>query len=163
MTQQTVGPNKVVYITYSIVDSRDAVVEQHDLPVAYVPGGNSGLLPKIEQALHGRAAGERVEVVLPPEDGFGAHDPALTFTDDIDNVPPQYRHLGAEVEFENGQGETLLFRVAHIEDGKLTVDGNPPHAGETVTCVVNIVDVRDATAAELANGMPADAAAPQLH
>jgi FKBP-type peptidyl-prolyl cis-trans isomerase SlyD len=163
MGQQMVGRNKVVYIKYSLVAEDGAVVEQHDIPIGYVPRGNSGLLEKIERALDGRVVGERVEVLLPPEDGFGEHDPRLTFTDDIDNVPPQYRHVGAEVEFQNEQGEPMLFRVTHIADGKLTVDGNPPHAGQSVTCVVDIVDVRDATRDEIASGMPADAAAPPLH
>jgi FKBP-type peptidyl-prolyl cis-trans isomerase SlyD len=163
MTQQLVGRNKVVYITYSLVAENGAVVEQYDMPVGYVPGGNSGLLEKIERALDGHAVGERVEVLLPPEDGFGEHDPQLTFTDDIDNVPPQYRHVGAEVEFQNEQGEPMLFRVTHIQDGKLTVDGNTPHAGQSVTCVVNIVDMRDATRDEIAVGIPADAAAPRVH
>jgi len=163
MRQKVVGRNKVVYITYSLVAENGAVVEQYDVPVGYVPGGNSGLLEKIERALDGHAVGERVEVLLPPEDGFGEHDPQLTFTDDIDNVPPQYRHVGAEVEFQNEQGETMFFRVTHIEDGKLTVDGNPPHAGQSITCVVNIVDMRDATRDEIAAGMPADAAAPRVH
>jgi FKBP-type peptidyl-prolyl cis-trans isomerase SlyD len=163
MNHQVVQSGLVVYITYSVVDQAGNVVEQHDLPVGYVQGGNSGLLPSIESALVGKKIGDQVEVVLAPQDAFGEHDPELTFTDDIDNVPPQFRHVGAKVEMANEAGESRTFFVTKIEDGKLTVDGNHPLAGQNATCVVNIMDIREATAEELANGMAADSAPPQLH
>ncbi|MHB1244996.1 MAG: FKBP-type peptidyl-prolyl cis-trans isomerase [Sulfuriferula sp.] len=163
MLKKTIEKNKVVYLTYSIIDQNGAVFEQYDVPIGYVHGANSGLFQKIEVTLGGHEVGERVEVVLPPADGFGQHQPELTYTDSIDNVPPQFRHVGAAVSFENESGESKEFRVTKIEDGKLTVDGNHPLAGQTVRFIVNIVDIRDATADEIANGRPEDASAPRLH
>lgn len=163
MSHQIVQSGLVVYITYSILDPSGNVVEQHDLPVGYVQGGNSGLLPSIESAVAGKRAGDRVEIVLMPEEGFGVRDPELTFTDDIENVPPQFRRVGAQVQMSNEEGGTHTFYVTSIEDGKLTVDGNPPLAGLNATCVVNIVNVREATQDELATGMAADSAPTQLH
>jgi FKBP-type peptidyl-prolyl cis-trans isomerase SlyD len=63
----------------------------------------------------------------------------------------------------NEAGETKTFYVTSIEDGKLTVDGNHPLAGQNATCVVNIMDIREATTDELASGMAADSAPAQLH
>ncbi len=105
-------------------------------------------------ALEGRGVGDTVEVTLRPEQGFGPHDPDLTFTDDIDNVPPEYRHLGAEVEFQGENGETRKFIVSRIEDGKLTVDCNHPFAGKTLVFTVNVIAVRDATPDEIVKGAP---------
>ena len=152
----TVQSNKVVYITYSILNAGHAVVEQHDMPVAYLHGGSGGLLPSIENALDGHAVGDRVELTLPPEEAYGMRDESLVFTDDIENVPPQFRRIGAEVQFENEAGITKAFYVTRIEDGKLTVDGNPSLAGQTVTCVVNVIEIRDASPDEIRNGRPAD-------
>jgi len=163
MNHQVVQSGLVVYITYSILDQAGNVVEQHDLPVGYVQGGNSGLLPSIESAVAGKKIGDQVEVTLAPQDAFGERDPDLAFTDDIDNVPPQFRHVGAQVQMSNEAGESQTFYVTKIEDGKLTVDGNHPLAGQNATCVVNIRDIREATAEELASGMAADSAPPQLH
>lgn len=163
MLKKTVANNKVVYLTYSIIDQNGAVFEQYDMPIGYVHGANSGLFEKIEASLAGHEEGERVEVVLTPADGFGQHQPEFTFTDSIDNVPPQFRHVGASVSFENDAGESKEFRVTKIEDGKLTVDGNHPLAGQTVRFIVNIMDIRDATPEEIANGRPEDASAPRLH
>jgi FKBP-type peptidyl-prolyl cis-trans isomerase SlyD len=161
MTDQAVAKNKVVYITYSIVDERGAVVEQRDMPIGYVHGCNSGIFEQVEEALEGRKAGDKVEVSLPPEQGFGPHDPSLAFTDDIENVPEEFRYVGAEVELQNENGEARMFRVSMIEDGKLTVDANHPFAGKTVTFIVDVTAVRDATMDEIVSGMPADAE--QMH
>jgi FKBP-type peptidyl-prolyl cis-trans isomerase SlyD len=156
MSEMKVAAGRVVYIRYSILDASGNVAEQYDTPIGYVHGGNSGLLQKLESALTGKIVGDRVEVVLPPEEAYGPRDEDLTFTDDIENVPPQFRHLGAEVAMANEAGETKSFYVSRIEDGRLTVDGNHPLAGQQVTCMVDIMDIREATAQEKAKGMAAD-------
>jgi FKBP-type peptidyl-prolyl cis-trans isomerase SlyD len=163
MGHQVVQSGLVVYITYSILDQAGNVVEQHDLPVGYVQGGNSGLLPSIESAIAGKRIGDRVEITLVPEDAFGERIPELAFTDDVDNVPPPFRQVGAQVQMTNEAGDTKTFYVTSIEDGKLTVDANHPLAGQNAICVVNIMEIREATPEELATGMAADSAPTQLH
>jgi len=159
----TVAHNKLIYITYSILDARGMVVEQHDVPVGYVQGANSGILPAIESAVAGRKIGERVEISLTPEEGYGLRDESLVFTDDLDNVPEQFRRVGAEVMFENASGETKVFYVTAIENGKLTLDGNPSLAGQSVTCLVNVIDIREATPEEIRNGRPLDVQTGSIH
>src|SRR3569833_1489457 len=131
----TVTQNKLVYITYSILDSRGMVVEQHDIPVGYVQGANSGILPAIESAVAGRKIGDRVEIALSPEEGYGLRDESLVFVDDIENVPPEFRRIGAEVMFENESGETKVFYVTANKNNKHTQNGNPSLAGQSVTCL----------------------------
>ncbi|HQT32127.1 MAG TPA: peptidylprolyl isomerase [Thiobacillus sp.] len=159
----TVARHKLVYITYSILDQRGMVVEQHDVPVGYVQGANSGILPAIESAVAGRTIGERIEIKLLPAEGYGERDESLMFVDDIENVPPEFRRVGAEVMFENESGETKVFYVTAIENGQLTLDGNPSLAGQTVTCLVNVIDIRDATPEEIQNGRPLDVKTGTVH
>ena len=148
-----VGKNKVVGVSYSILDETGVVIEQSDIPMYYVHGGPNDMFPDVEQALDHCTVGDSVEVVLPPEKAFGFHDPTMTFTDDIDNVPPEFRHVGAEVQMQNDRGETRTFHVSRIEDGKLTVDGNHPFAGKTLTYALTVADIRDATEEEKQNGV----------
>ena len=140
-------------ITYSIIDESGAILEQSDIPVYYVHGGPNDMFPDIEAALDGCTLGDSVEVVLPPEKAFGYHDPAMTFTDDIANVPPEFRRVGAEVEMQNDRGETRSFFVSKIEGDKLTVDGNHPFAGKTLTYAVTVADIRDASEEEKLKGV----------
>ncbi len=148
MSKDKVQPGKYVTITYSIRDDEGNVVEQHDLPVGFVYGSDTELIGGMDKAILGKSAGDSVEVSLSPEQTFGEHDPNLTFTDDIENVPPQFRRVGAEVQMRNEAGETRTFYISKIEDGKVTVDGNHPLAGKTLTVKVNILDVRDAQPGE---------------
>ena len=152
--------NKFVSLTYTITDENNDTLESNDVPITYIHGRDSQVIKKIENALEGCHAGDEISVDISPEEGFGEHQPELTFTDDLDNVPAEFRHIGAEVEFQNDKGETKIFRVTTIEDGKLTVDGNHPFAGKTITYNITIADVRDATAEELAD---AENQGPPLH
>ena len=154
MAQPIVGPDKVVYLTYEIRGTHDDVLERTDIPVGYVHGGRSALFEKIERNLEGCGVGDTVRVTLTPEEGFGESDPALTFTDDIRNVPEEYRHLGAEALFENKRGEQVTMVVNRIENGRLTLDGNHPFAGKTVIFHVTISSIRDAEKDEIERGVP---------
>ena len=162
MNEQFVGRNKVVAFTYSILDGSGDVIEQSDIPISYVHGGKHELFEKVEAAMEGCVVGDVVEVSLTPEEGFGAHDESLTYTDDIENVPPEFRRLGAEVEMMNDQGDARKFVVTRIENGKLTVDGNHPLAGKVITFNIRVVDIRDATEEEIRDGVP-PMAMPVLH
>jgi FKBP-type peptidyl-prolyl cis-trans isomerase SlyD len=154
---------KVVSVTYTLRDESGQIFEQSDLPVPYLHGHASGLFDKIEQQLEGRRAGDSIEATLSPAEGFGAHDPALTFTDDLENVPPELRFLGAHLEAQNASGELLNFVVTRIENGKLMVDANHPLAGQTVKFRVTIRAVRDATPEELRTGLPGGGGSAALH
>ena len=154
MSLQKISRNKAVQFTYTITDDQGNVVEQVDLPVNYVHGaGTMGLIEQVERAMEGLTVGESVSVDIPPADGFGDYDPELTFTDDLANVPPQFRKIGAQVEMANSEGESKTFVVSKIEGDKLTVDGNHPLAGKVATFKVKVLEVRDASPDEIRNGI----------
>mgnify|MGYP001819704360 FL=1 len=148
MKTETIGKGKYVSLTYTILDDQGNVVEQHDLPLGFVYGSDTELIGGMDTALKGKAAGDSVEVSIPPDEAFGRYDPTMTYTEDIENVPPEYRRLGAEVQMQNEGGEAKIFYVSSIEDGKLTVDGNHPLAGKTLTVKIKILEVRDAKSGE---------------
>lgn len=162
MDDQVVAKNKVVYIRYSVLDEEGRVMGQQDLPTGYVHGAGSGLFDEIEQALEGARVGDEVRAALSPEKAFGPSDPNLVVTDDIDNVPPQIRYVGAEAELQNENGDVLTFRVVAIGDGKITLDGNHPLAGRNAVCQAEVLSIRDATSDEIRNGFPEEQGAPKL-
>ena len=163
MSAPIVTINKAVYFTYSITDESGEIVEQSDLPIGYVHGVDSDIIEKLEKMMDGRSIGDKIEVMLTPEEGFGETDPDLTFTDDLANVPPQFHQVGAEVEMQNDQGDVKKFIVAKVENGKLTVDGNHPLAGKNITFHITITDIRDADPQEIQAGKPVDSIPPMLH
>lgn len=155
MSPETIQAGKFVSLTYSICDLEGNVLEQSDLPVNYIHGGETELIGGMDKAVAGKTVGDEVSITLTSAEGFGDRDPSLTFTDDLENVPPQFRHLGAEVQMQNESGEVKSFFVTKIENGKLTVDGNHPLAGKDLLVKVKIREVRDATREDAMNiGIP---------
>jgi FKBP-type peptidyl-prolyl cis-trans isomerase SlyD len=146
-----IDKDKFVSLIYTISDDNDVILERNDVPIQFIFGRNGEVIKKIEQALEGHVVGDRVSVRLNPAEGFGEYQPELTFSDDITNVPPQFRTIGAEIEFKNDHGEVKIFRVTRIADGKLSVDGNHPFAGMHVTYTITVVALRDATPEEIVN------------
>lgn len=163
MSDAIIGHNKVVSITYQIRDESGEIIEHIDVPVSYIHGGQSDLIEKVESQLEGKSAGDSVEVTLDPDEAFGPYDPSLTFTDDLDNVPEEFRHVGAEVQMQNDEGDVRSFHVSKIEGGKLTVDGNHPMAGQRVTFTVTVTEVREATPEELLNGVERMSTSKMVH
>ncbi len=152
MSGQCVERNKVVTFTYIIMDENGSVQEQSDIPMNYLHGADDKMFPAVMQAMEGHRVGDKVEIVLPPEDGFGEYDPNLTYRDKIENVPPEYQHIGAEAEFRSDTGGSMKMTVVKIENGEIVLDGNHPFAGKTMTFKMNISAIRDAAEEEIRTG-----------
>ncbi|MDA9029259.1 peptidylprolyl isomerase [Candidatus Pseudothioglobus singularis] len=145
--------NKFVELTYRIIDQTNGeVIEQVEEPLGYVQGDNTLLFNQVTKELEGKSVGDEVEILLKAEDAFGPKLEELIFTDEINNVPVEYRFIGAAVTMQNDKGGTKDFIVSSIEDGKLTIDGNHPLAGKDIIFYVEVLSVRDATADEIIEG-----------
>ena len=149
----TITTNKFVELTYRIIDQTNGeVIEQVEEPLGYVQGDNTLLFNQVTKELEGKSVGDEVEILLKAEDAFGAKLEELIFTDEINNVPVEYRFIGAAVTMQNDKGGTKDFIVSNIEDGKLTIDGNHPLAGKDIIFYVEVLSVRDASADEIIEG-----------
>jgi len=163
MSIPVVEKNKAVFFTYSITNESGEIVDQADFPIGYVHGIESDIIAKLEKGIDGKKLGDKLEIMLSPEEGFGEIDPDLTFTDSLENVPPQFHEVGAKVEMQNDSGEVKEFTVSKIENGILTVDGNHPLAGKNITFNITITEIRDATADEIKTAQVEDNMSPVLH
>jgi FKBP-type peptidyl-prolyl cis-trans isomerase SlyD len=113
----------------------------------YLHGGYGEMLPALERALEGKAAGESVVLQLEPEDAFGEYDA------DLLRVEPAERYgkgiaAGMEVE-ENSR----FYTVTDVADGKVVLDGNHPLAGMALRFSCEILTVRSAKAEEISRGV----------
>ena len=161
MSEQRISKNKYVEFTYQITEENGDLIEQVSMPVGYAYGGAQQMFDAVEAALEDMQAGEKASVTLAAGEAYGDHDPALTFTDDLSNVPPQFQKIGAQVEMQNENGESKVFVVSAIDDKTITVDGNHPMAGKKVIFNITVLSVRDATIEEI-NGQVSQPE-PQLH
>ena len=155
---ETIRDGKFVELTYKVTDGKTGhVLTRVEFPLGYVHGHNEILAPSVHAQLEGKSAGDVIEVPIDGSQIFGPRDESLVFSDDIENVPEEYRQVGTSILMENDRGQTRSFLVTHLDDEKLTVDGNNPLSGRQVVFVLEILAVRDATdeEARLGGAIPA--------
>ena len=144
--RQTIDDGKFVELTYKVIDKKSGhVLTCVEFPLGYVHGHNEILAPSVHMALEGKSAGDVIEVPIDGNRIFGPRDESLVFSDDIENVPEEYRQVGTSILMENDRGQTRSFLVTHMDDERLTVDGNNPLCGREVVFTLEILTVRDAT------------------
>ena len=150
---EVIRNGKFVELTYQVTDRKlGHVLTKVEFPLGYVHGHNEILAPSVHMQLEGKSAGDRIEVVIDGNQIFGPRDESLVFSDDIENVPEEYRQVGTSILMENDRGQTRSFLVTHVDDERLTVDGNNPLSGREVVFTLEILTVRDATDAETRMG-----------
>jgi FKBP-type peptidyl-prolyl cis-trans isomerase SlyD len=135
------------------------VLTRVEFPLGYVHGHNEILAPSVHMQLEGKSAGEVIEVAIDGNQIFGPRDESLVFSDALENVPEEYRQVGTSILMENDNGQTRSFLVTHMDDERLTVDGNNPLCGREVVFTLEILTVRDATDAETKAGGSVNAGA----
>jgi FKBP-type peptidyl-prolyl cis-trans isomerase SlyD len=157
---EVIRNGKFVELTYKVTDGKIGhVLTRVDFPLGYVHGHNEILAPSVHRQLEGKSAGDVIEVPIDGNHIFGPRDESLVFSDAIENVPEEYRQVGTSILMENDRGQTRSFLVTHVDDERLTVDGNNPLAGRQVVFTLEILTVRDATEAETRAGGSIDAGA----
>lgn len=146
----------VVSIDYTLKGNDGEVIDTSEgrEPLAYLHG-HGNIIPGLEQALEGKAEGEKVQVKVEPEEGYGPHRDELVqqvsmeaFAG-IDEVEP-----GMKFNAESAQGP-LVVKVTSIDGDQVTIDANHDLAGEELNFDVTVRDVREPSAEELEQGQVA--------
>jgi FKBP-type peptidyl-prolyl cis-trans isomerase SlyD len=149
----TIKTNSVVSMNYTLKDEKGNVIDTSDgrSPLVYLHGAG-GLIPGLENELDGKTKGDKLNVVIAPEDAYG------TRKDELFQVVPKAGFqgtedlaLGMQVQMETEQGPVVA-SVSKIEDEDVTLDLNHPLADITLHFDVEVVEIRDASADEITHG-----------
>jgi FKBP-type peptidyl-prolyl cis-trans isomerase SlyD len=149
----SIDTNHVVSIHYTLKGDGGEVIDSSlgGQPLAYLHG-HGNLVPGLERELTGKSAGDKLQVKIPPADGYGEYDPQL-----VQRVPRRALkgvanvRVGMRLQTQTGQGPKPV-TVTHIAGDMVTLDGNHPLAGKHLNFDVEIAAVRAATEEELSHG-----------
>lgn len=141
--------DRVVRLKYLVFNGESGAIIEFRDDLYYLHGGYGGAFPKVEEALEGEQEGAKLELTLTAEQAYGQRDPAMVITGPADHFPPEAHQIGARLEGHAPDGHVVDFVVTRIKDGRITVDGNHPLAGIPLRLVLEVLDVRPATADEL--------------
>jgi FKBP-type peptidyl-prolyl cis-trans isomerase SlyD len=148
-----IAQNSVVTIHYTLKDDAGDVIDssREGDPIAYLHG-HGNLVPGLERELEGKSTGDKVNVSVTPEQGYGEYDKQL-----VQQVPRRALQgianvkVGMRLQAQTPQGPRAVV-ITRLVGDMVTIDGNHPLAGKNLNFDVEITDVRDATEEELAHG-----------
>ncbi len=149
-----IADKKVVRIDYTLRNASGEVLDTSEgaEPLTYLHGA-SQIVPGLERELAGMQAGDAKDVVVAPEDAYGAHDPQGIFGVPRTAFPPDAQlAVGESFIGEDDEGQAVPVRVIELREDVVMVDANHPLAGETLYFHVDVREVREASAEELAHG-----------
>jgi FKBP-type peptidyl-prolyl cis-trans isomerase SlyD len=149
-----IAENTVASFDYTLTDERGTLLDSSEGrgPLSYLHGAGQ-LIPGLEAALEGQAAGATLAVTVPPADAYGERDEQLVQDvsreafRSIEQLEPGMRF---QVKDQNGQSRAIT--VTAVDETTVTVDANHPLAGQPLNFKVDIVEVRPATDTEIASG-----------
>jgi FKBP-type peptidyl-prolyl cis-trans isomerase SlyD len=145
--------NLVVSISYTLKDDNDNIIDQSDDGSFWYLHGASNIIPGLEDALTGKAAGDELAVSVAPEDGYGVRDEDRIQAVPREMFPPEQElESGMQFHAQDPEGNAVMVTIAQVEGDTVTVDGNHPLAGVQLNFVVKVMDIREATPEELEHG-----------
>lgn len=147
-----IANNTVVAIAYTLTDDGGTVLDSSEggEPLAYLHGVGQ-IIPGLENALDGKAAGDAFQVRIAPADGYGERDEDLRQEVTRDMFDGHDIEVGMRFMAQMA-GAEHVFTVVGIDGDDVTVDGNHPLAGVALNFDVKVVSVRAATEEELSHG-----------
>ena len=151
-----IATDKVVTFHYKLNEpGKDVFEDSHSQePVSYLQG-HKGMLQGVEAALEGKKAGDNVVTTLEPEDAYGPVRENAVQRVSLKHIVQGKKKVKfkpgmvVQVNTANGPQDVIVVK-AGLKN--LDVDTNHPLAGKTLVFDIDITEVRDATADEIAHG-----------
>lgn len=147
--------NSVVSFHYTLTAQpsgiKETTFEDNADPVLYMHG-RKNIVPGLEKAMEGKAAGDKFDVSIEAIDGYGLRDENL-----LQRVPAKYlKHekklkAGQQVQINTKEGPQWV-TVKKVGKFSVDIDANHPFAGQNLEFSVEIIEVRDATQEEIDHG-----------
>lgn len=144
-----ISKNKVASIHYTLRDGDGNILDTSSgrEPLTYLQGAGN-LIAGMEEGLEGKSKGNKFQLKIAPEKGYGVKDDKL-----VQKVPRSAfgtQKVEKGMQFQTNQGQVVTVTETGLEN--ITVDANHPLAGVELHFDVEVTDVREATAEEIEHG-----------
>jgi FKBP-type peptidyl-prolyl cis-trans isomerase SlyD len=152
----TIETGTVVTLNYTLRDDEGQLIHHYSAaaPLVYLHGSDN-LVPGLEQELGGRQVGDKLSIVVPPDQGYGEvvgagpqPVPRSAFAN-LKTLMP-----GMPIVAKGPDGDALSLWVIDVGEETVDVDINHPLAGVTLHFDVEITDIRAASEDEKEAGRP---------
>ncbi len=141
--------NKIITLDYILMKDSGEVIEssKEDGSYEYIYGSGD-MLPGVEKALLGLQKGDSIDILVPPEEGFGIRDENLIEEIEADQFPEGSEiEKGMEFDVEDEDGEGII-TILEQKGNMVIVDSNHPLAGKTLKVTATVINIRDGELSE---------------
>lgn len=149
----SIADDKVVTFHYKLSDAEGTFNESSEgaSPVVYMHGRNN-IVPGLEIEMAGKKSGDKFTATVAPAQAYGERNPNAFQRVPVKHLATRGPYVVGQmvaVQTREGLRQAQVVKVGHFN---VDLDLNHPLAGKTLTFEIDVVDVRDATAEELAHG-----------
>jgi peptidylprolyl isomerase len=140
MTEAKKGDNVKVHYTGKLADGTVFDSSEGGEPLEFAVGSGQ-VIEGFEDGVVGMKVGESKVVEIPVEKAYGERNDEMVIQAPIEQVPPDLKpELGMRLEMGGANGEILRVVVTEITDTHITLDANPPLAGQDLTFEIELVE-----------------------
>ena len=127
------GDKVRVHYTGTLGDGTEFDSSRNRAPLEFTLGEGS-IIPGFEKAVTGHETGDKIKVVIPPEDAYGD---AVARAQVPDSIPLK---VGTPLQLSNEQGAMDVV-ITEVGPEEITLDANHPLAGKELVFEIEVVDV----------------------
>ena len=141
MTQAKSGDTVRIHYTGTLDDGTEFDSSAGRDPLEFALGGGQ-VIPGFDTAVDGMAVGENKTVTIPAEEAYGErHEqlvqevPKSALPDEIDPA------VGMQLQSRSPEGQVMNLVITDVAEETITLDGNHPLAGQSLTFAIELVDI----------------------
>ncbi|MBB4658273.1 FKBP-type peptidyl-prolyl cis-trans isomerase [Parvularcula dongshanensis] len=142
MSQAKAGDTVQLHYTGALADGTKFDSSEGRDPLEFQLGSGQ-IIPGLDKAIPGMEVGEKKQVTVGPDEGYGDRDPsrvqAVPRSQFPDNIPTE---PGTQLQMQTQDGQTIPVMVAGANENEVTLDANHPLAGQELTFDVELVGIK---------------------
>ena len=141
MTQAKDGDTVKIHYTGRLQDGTEFDSSSGREPLQFNIGGGQ-VIAGFEEAVTGMKVGEKKTSLIPCDKAYGERNPSMVMVVDRKHVPPEINpEVGLRLQVGAPDGKMLAVTIIEVGDENITLDANPPLAGEDLTFDIELVDI----------------------
>jgi peptidylprolyl isomerase len=104
--------------------------------------GSGHVIPGVDKGVIGMKPGEKKEVAVSPQEGYGEYEQKLLIDMPKEKIPEDIKpEVGMRLQMVNNMGQPLPVLITEVNDDLVKLDANHPLAGKDLVFNIELVEV----------------------
>jgi len=141
MSQAKKGDRVSIHYTGKLTDGTQFDSSAGREPLQFTLGSGE-VIPGFDEAVTGMQVGESRNITIPADKAYGPRNEQLVMDVPMSQVPPDLNpEVGQQLQMGGPNGEVVIVKVVGVTDAAITLDANPPLAGEDLCFDIELVAI----------------------